>query len=403
MKYLAIVLGLLCAVGAPISAFSATVGIAYDSVSKSQIGAVAPPAIPQSSFDDDFRIASQGGSPQSLSTGITQRIYLTPTEERTDFVNRQRATIVDCAAKTVTTLDLSAKTYTVRDFDQPYPIAPAATGTAALDFKDAKVTMAVASAVLGPKIIANTSTDAYTIETSIMMSLASGTAMFIKTNVTAYYADTRVPKLECPKGQALATGEGFSFGPMASFGSTIGNALQNASAIDQSVVRQGPQAPTDRLLVLETGTIQMLTRPMMSASVLIERGNVRAISNDDPVFSTPSDFKPVSSVSVSKPTAVSSASPGCATPHTDAALTNAVAPEYTASAREQGATGTVLVKVVLSPTGNVTQVGVYRSSGNDALDNAALQAALAGSYSPETNDCKPVGGSYIFHANFDKQ
>lgn len=184
---------------------------------------------------------------------------------------------------------------------------------------------------------------------------------------------------------------------MAAIGSTVGNALQNADSIDQSVDRQGPQPPTDRLLILETGTMQMFTSagtPMMSASVLIERGNVRAISNDDPIFSIPSDFKPVGSVS---------ASPGCATPHADAAVTNVVAPAYPASAREQGATGTVLVRVVLSKTGNVTQVGVYRSSGNDALDNAALQAALASSYSAEINNCQPMGGNYIFHANFNKQ
>ena len=394
----------LCSAGASIAAPAPTMGIAYDSLVRGAIGATASPSIPQSNFDDDYRTASQGGPSQKLSTGIAIRAYLTPSKERTDYLNVQRATIIDCAAKTVTTLDLSAKTYSVHNFDRPYP-STQATSVFASTFKDSKRTVAVATVALGPKTVKGVSADGYAVETSTTTTLASGRVMSSKANLTAYYTETRVPQLECPKARALAIAEGLPFGRTTALGPTVRNALQGANT-NTTTVRQGPRAPTDRMPIFETWSMRMSTPSgtPTSLTVLMECGHVRVIASDDPVFSIPSDFKVADprAVSTSKPSPAPRTSSACAAPHVDAAITQAVPPVYSASARQQGATGTVLVRVNLSSTGAVVGTSVYRSSGNDALDDAALQAAQASLYSPEINDCQPTGGSYIFRANFNK-
>jgi periplasmic protein TonB len=95
--------------------------------------------------------------------------------------------------------------------------------------------------------------------------------------------------------------------------------------------------------------------------------------------------------------------PRCAQPHKDATTTRPVEPDYPDLARQQGAVGTVQVKVSLTPTGSVVSTSVYKSSGNALLDKAALAAARASSYAPEVEDCSPVAGTYLFRADFSSQ
>ncbi len=95
--------------------------------------------------------------------------------------------------------------------------------------------------------------------------------------------------------------------------------------------------------------------------------------------------------------------PACAVPNKDASTTRAVEPDYPDMARQQGAVGTVQVKVSLSATGSVLSTSVYKSSGNSSLDQAALSAARASSYAPETENCVPIAGNYIFRADFTGQ
>jgi TonB family protein len=92
--------------------------------------------------------------------------------------------------------------------------------------------------------------------------------------------------------------------------------------------------------------------------------------------------------------------PACAIPNADARVVDKVSPEYPDSARMNGAVGEVDVKVSLSPTGAILHASVYKSSGNAALDFAALAAAKASSYAPEVAECRNVGGDYLFHAEF---
>jgi protein TonB len=95
--------------------------------------------------------------------------------------------------------------------------------------------------------------------------------------------------------------------------------------------------------------------------------------------------------------------PACANPNVEATTTNPVQPETPEMAREQGATGTVQVKVSLNPTGGVVGTSIYKSSGNASLDQAALQAAKQSSYASAVANCVKIGGDYIFRADFEAQ
>jgi protein TonB len=96
--------------------------------------------------------------------------------------------------------------------------------------------------------------------------------------------------------------------------------------------------------------------------------------------------------------------PRCSQPHKDAIATRPVEPEYPDMARQQGAVGTVQVKVTLSASGAVLATAVYKSSGNQALDRAAISAAKASSYSPEVDDCQAQSGKdYLFRVDFTGQ
>jgi protein TonB len=95
--------------------------------------------------------------------------------------------------------------------------------------------------------------------------------------------------------------------------------------------------------------------------------------------------------------------PACAQPHLDAATKNAVQPEYPEIAREQGASGIATVNVSLDAHGNVTAVSIAKSTGNAVLDQEALKAAKMSTFTPEVVDCKPIGGTYFFKADFESQ
>lgn len=96
--------------------------------------------------------------------------------------------------------------------------------------------------------------------------------------------------------------------------------------------------------------------------------------------------------------------PQCAVPNADAAIKGqAVEPDYPDQAREQGAEGTVRVKVTLDASGNAVDFSVFKSSGNAALDQSAMKAARATQYTPEVVDCVKTAGSYLFDADFTAQ
>lgn len=91
----------------------------------------------------------------------------------------------------------------------------------------------------------------------------------------------------------------------------------------------------------------------------------------------------------------------CVNQNVPAHVIAAVDPVYPDSAAQQHVYGTVLVAVTLADSGAVVSTTVEKSSGNEALDMAALHAAQATQYAPDYVNCRPVGGRYIFRAIFE--
>lgn len=94
----------------------------------------------------------------------------------------------------------------------------------------------------------------------------------------------------------------------------------------------------------------------------------------------------------------------CAVPNAAVRIRGiAVEPSYPDIARQQGATGTALIRVYVDSTGAVLAGNVYKSAGNASLDQAALQAARRTAYEPAYKDCLATAGTFLFEADFTGQ
>lgn len=61
-------------------------------------------------------------------------------------------------------------------------------------------------------------------------------------------------------------------------------------------------------------------------------------------------------------------------------------PDYPMVARERGITGTALIRALVGTDGETKEVRLHRSSGNEALDGAALAAVRRWSFEPSTRE-----------------
>lgn len=77
-----------------------------------------------------------------------------------------------------------------------------------------------------------------------------------------------------------------------------------------------------------------------------------------------------------------------------------VTPEYPEAARVVGATGTVVVRVVVDGAGRVKEARVVRGFGNPACDAAALEAARRCEFRPATRDGVPIESSAYLQFQF---
>jgi TonB family protein len=69
---------------------------------------------------------------------------------------------------------------------------------------------------------------------------------------------------------------------------------------------------------------------------------------------------------------------------------NVVRPVYPSICRTMGAEGRVFLQVLVDRNGKVAKVRVLKSSGNEALDEAALEALKGSTFSPALQGDKPV-------------
>lgn len=76
-------------------------------------------------------------------------------------------------------------------------------------------------------------------------------------------------------------------------------------------------------------------------------------------------------------------------------------PAYPERARRAGVEGTVGVRIALAPDGSVRQVELTQSSGSRLLDEAALAAARASTFSPASRNRSPVEAEAVASYRFE--
>lgn len=90
----------------------------------------------------------------------------------------------------------------------------------------------------------------------------------------------------------------------------------------------------------------------------------------------------------------------CTTPYASAQPDNIAQPDFPEIARQQGAAARTIVRVSLDAGGNVTGGTVAQSSGNMALDQAAITAARHTTYEPQLERCNAVPSTFFFAVDF---
>lgn len=75
-------------------------------------------------------------------------------------------------------------------------------------------------------------------------------------------------------------------------------------------------------------------------------------------------------------------------------------PEYPTTLKAQGIEGDVVVQVDIAADGRVTNVGIVRSSGHPAFDDAAKRAAARERFGPAMRDGKPVAFTLTYSYRF---
>lgn len=82
-------------------------------------------------------------------------------------------------------------------------------------------------------------------------------------------------------------------------------------------------------------------------------------------------------------------------PRSDAAYLNNPRPAYPLAARRRGDQGTVLVRVLVTADGVAASVGLERTSGHPALDEAALTAVKSWRFVPARQGAQAIEAPYV--------
>lgn len=114
-------------------------------------------------------------------------------------------------------------------------------------------------------------------------------------------------------------------------------------------------------------------------------------------FSPALAFIPSGSISTAGPAGARLVAVACSKPNALARYTDGPAPVLPHGMKFKGS-ATVLVAI--APSGSVVRGSIWKTSGNAQIDQAVLEAAKRGKYSPQLIGCKPVEGKYLFHAEF---
>lgn len=309
----------LCAVAAlasaPAISPAAPSGTAWDSVTKLAMGA-DPATLQPGSFDDDFAAASstQMQTPSSgggffshikqamqmgqnlgamMQSGLAERHYVAGSKERTDEVGMQTATITDCVARTITTLNLAKKTYRVESMDQPASASSggSSSGGGSMPKDDGtRVAISVTNTALGARTVGGQPTRGFSSDMTMTETKPSGESASQHMQMLGYYASFAAPSAQCSRGRAMAgmMAPGQTMAAMAAAARAM-RALASAGFDKRFSLKQsGPPLPAANLAMYQAVTFAM--QQGRGATFVSERGHVRAIAANDPAFSVPADF-----------------------------------------------------------------------------------------------------------------
>lgn len=84
-----------------------------------------------------------------------------------------------------------------------------------------------------------------------------------------------------------------------------------------------------------------------------------------------------------------------ACPATPPAITQRAEAEMPEIARQMHAEGTAIVKLDLDANGKVVKAAIQKSTGNTALDGAAMKAGRETGFKPATESCKPAPSVFV--------
>jgi hypothetical protein len=300
----------------PAVAPAAGFGIAYDSVTKfTQVGSGPAPA--PGNFQADFQTASASPPPapklpfglgrmaaaaqnagNMFRNGTAERHYIGTTKERVDNVSAGTADITDCTARTLTHLDLNAKTYTVTSLDQPETaMKPSgnsheAPGPSPTD-DGTKLAIDMKTRALGPMRLDGIPTSGYDMNMKVTATKPNGDSSTFNSILTAYYSGYAAPHFSCDTFHGFAAG-----GPGQANGAQYAMIMRALAAEKGSqrfsVTNSGPPIPAGKLSLWELMTLnggQQTNGQAASFAIETEKGNVRSISDADAAFSVPPDFK----------------------------------------------------------------------------------------------------------------
>jgi hypothetical protein len=300
--------GVLSVASAPLGASAAPNGLAWDSVTKMVMNADASSLQP-GDFDADYAAAASVQMPeqngggifaqmhqamaagqgvqQMMQNGMAEKHYVAGSKERTDNVAQQTATITDCAARTITTLDLRRKTYKVVSMDQTSaPSGGSGRPSSSSGDNGTRVAITLTNTALGARQVGGQPTNGYRAEMTMTMTDSSGESTQ-SAALLGYYSSIARPTATCFSGVPMTGGRGA--GMMGGY-AQIMQALSGSGINPRFSVKQsGPPLPLDRLSMYDAMTFGAQGHGG-GATFVTERGNVRQISADDPIFGVPPDF-----------------------------------------------------------------------------------------------------------------
>jgi hypothetical protein len=294
-------------------AAAAPSGLAWDSVSKLAM-TTDPSALQPGSFEDDYSAAAsaqppaQGGggllghfkqqiamaqsAQQMMQTGMAEKHYVAGSKERTDQVVLQTATITDCVARTITTLNLRNKTYRVVSMDQPSAATSGGGSAGGSATKDdgTKIAIVVANTALGARAVGGEQTNGYRSDMTFTETKPTGEAHTQNANLIGYYAAFTQPFPHCSGSGAwsgdISPGQGLA---MMAAASKMMRELA-AAGLDKrfSIKQSGPTLPFVNFSMYQAITFS--AQNGQAAALVTERGHVHPVDANDPAFSIPSDF-----------------------------------------------------------------------------------------------------------------